>query len=271
MVNERPSTNIKRKLINLHIIGAQKCGTSALAHFLQQHDDIYVVDGKEAHIFDSPTFLHSKEKMQVAHHAYSKRLSTYKNEQYICDATPITWTDKRFLRHCYAYNKTAKFIVILRNPAERAFSQYLMSKQREQEDKSFLYAILNEKSRLKAHKEDLRFTSPWRHQSYLQRGRYSQQLSTLFSIVPANQVLILQQEALRQNHALVLEDIFKFLGLPNQHIPAEQIFTGQVQQPNIIDAVGKLYAKLYYFIRGENKHTWSKIIERAKENVDAQN
>ena len=40
-------------MIDFAIIGAQKSGTSALAHFLAQHPQIAMSRPKEAHIFDA--------------------------------------------------------------------------------------------------------------------------------------------------------------------------------------------------------------------------
>ena len=57
-------------LVNLHIVGVQKAGTSALAHFLSQHSDVCVVEGKEAHVFDQPDFA-SKDKHEYANKRYA--------------------------------------------------------------------------------------------------------------------------------------------------------------------------------------------------------
>ncbi len=271
MLIEGPSANIRQQLVNLHIVGAQKSGTSALAHFLHQHKDIYVVDGKEAHVFDSPQFLHSATKMQTARQAFKAKLCKYEDETYICDATPITWVDTRFLTHCYAYNKNAKFIVILRDPNKRAYSHYKMSVARGQEKSSFLCALLKENIRLKKHQSDLSFTSPWRHQSYLYRGRYSEQLRNLFSIVPAKQVLVLYQEDLLHHHDEILNRVFSFLNICKQEIPPAQVFIGKKVKATYSDTLGKLISHCYFWFKGENKRNWENIIQREKENADVRN
>ena len=45
-----------RPLLNFMIIGAQKCGTTALARFLGQHPHIVMTSEKEPHLFDSPDY-----------------------------------------------------------------------------------------------------------------------------------------------------------------------------------------------------------------------
>ncbi|MDE0367565.1 MAG: sulfotransferase domain-containing protein [Gammaproteobacteria bacterium] len=42
--------------VNFMIIGAQKCGTTALAHFLAQHPRIRMSSEKEPHLFDAPDY-----------------------------------------------------------------------------------------------------------------------------------------------------------------------------------------------------------------------
>ncbi|GLR70866.1 sulfotransferase family protein [Agaribacter marinus] len=261
----------KQKLVNLHIVGAQKCGTSALAHFLNLHEDIYVVDGKEAHVFDSPEFLRSSQKMLCAKSIYASKLSRYKHQEYICDATPITWTDTKFLQHCYAYNKKAKFIILLRHPVARAFSQFKMSSVRKQENKSFLYAVLLEKRRLAKHENDLSFSSPWRHQNYLKRGVYTQQLEQIYALIPSNQVIVLYQEELMRSHQATLNRVFSFLNVKEKEIPQETIFTGTSQSASFLDSLGRAYAYIYYWLKGENRKNWDKIIQSAQESVDERN
>ncbi|MFC3121938.1 sulfotransferase family protein [Agaribacter flavus] len=262
---------MKDKLVNLHIIGAQKSGTTALAYFLQQHNNIYVVDGKEAHIFDSPAFLHSHKKMKHARVEYAAKLSQYKGEEYICDATPITWFSPTFLKHCYAYNNAAKFIVVLRNPIERALSHYRMSVNKGHESRSFLTALLLEHFRLARYKNNLSFQSPWRHQSYLTRGCYAPQLRNLFDTIPADQVLLLNQEALIKKHNTVLKSVFQFLNLPYQSIAPERIFCSEKTKVTTNIFFGKCYAKSYYWLKRENHKYWRAIIENASKTADGQN
>ena len=45
-----------RPKLGFMIVGAQKCGTTALAHFLSQHPEIGMMSPKEVHLFDSPSY-----------------------------------------------------------------------------------------------------------------------------------------------------------------------------------------------------------------------
>lgn len=239
-------------LVNLHIVGVQKAGTSALAHFLSQHAGACVVEGKEAHVFDQPDF-NVQDKTAYANRRYAKKLAHYQNEEIICDATPITICNKAFLRDCFNYNPKAKFILLLRNPVERAVSHFYMSKQRGREPYNMLLSFIRERSRLKACDGPNAWASrsSWRDQSYLQRGRYRKQINDLYEIVPKEQCLILNQEVLLAHHDDTLKEVFKFLNLPYQDIKAEQVFNSDIEEKDKTELFARIYAYLYFLLKGE--------------------
>ncbi|MBC3764928.1 sulfotransferase family protein [Neptunicella marina] len=252
--------------INLHIIGVQKAGTTALASFLHQHHDIYVVDGKEAHIFDHPHFEECPDQTVFTNRQYRKRLTQFKNEKILCDATPITIFNHHFLSACYRYNPQAKFIAILRDPVERAISHYQMSKNNGQERLNMLSAFVSETQRLKKakHGKSWNFDSSYRTQSYLQRGLYTTQLKTLFDIVPAAQILVLRQNDLRNKHQLTLNRIFDFLEVEHQSISTAKVFESTYTKSHWTDQLAKLYATFYFWIRRESPKNWERIIKSAQ-------
>ena len=237
-------------MINLHILGVQKAGTTALASFLQQHPDIYVVNGKEAHVFDHPTFSQQANKKRIARLKYRELLTQYKGEKIICDATPITLYRDEFLKECIAYNTKAKFIVVLRDPVERAVSHYHMSRQKGAESRCLLLAFILEHWRLKPHKNanTWPFDSSLRQHSYLSRGRYKSQLTRLYRYVKQSQVLVVQQSQLKSQHQNTLKRVFSFLDLPDEAIPAKTVFTTPPSDAHWSDSLAKIYAKLYFAI-----------------------
>ena len=59
------------KVPNLFIVGAPKCGTTFLYHYLKKHPDIYFPDFKEPHFFGSD--------LNRRNGAYNLSLNEYKN------------------------------------------------------------------------------------------------------------------------------------------------------------------------------------------------
>jgi hypothetical protein len=138
---------------NLHIVGFQKCGTTAMAHFLSQHADICMVEGKEAHVFDDPEYAHAADKTAFAMQKYRNKLPHFDAQRYILDSTPITLFHPAFIKACVAFNPQARFIVMQRDPVDRAFSHYQMTKARGLESLSPFMAFLLEPWRMKGWQE----------------------------------------------------------------------------------------------------------------------
>lgn len=241
----------------------QKAGTTALASFLNQHPSIYVVDGKEAHVFDHPEFDEQTNKTAFADELYQTKLTGYQNQPITCDATPITVFRPEFLQACYQYNPAAKFILILRDPVERAVSHYHMSLRRNQEKRSMLSAFLSESFRLKGIKTSglWEFDSPYRNHSYLSRGLYSQQLRNVYGVIPKEQVLVLHQHELKNQHKQTMHRVFEFLNLPLHNIPAKQVFVSEKHKLSKSEFLARLYARLYYFWHRETPKNWQKTID----------
>jgi len=253
-------------LVNLHIIGVQKAGTTALASFLNQHPAIHLVQGKEAHVFDHPDFADSSNQHAFAHKKYQPLLAHHQAQRLICDATPITIFNPQFLRDCYQYNPQAKFILVLRDPVDRAISHYHMTKNRNLEPYSMFCAFLLEPIRMWGinRTRSWPFTSPYRNHSYLSRGRYSQQLKALFTIIPAQQILVLNQSELHQQHQAVMLQIFEFLDIQRHEIKAKNVFNTAKVSKNKSDVLAILWAKFYFLMCRETPSRWQKIINKAQ-------
>ncbi|KLV05830.1 hypothetical protein ABT56_09825 [Photobacterium aquae] len=228
------------KRVNLFIVGGQKCGTTALASFLQQHPDICLVDGKEAHIFD---FMPVEQRCeQTLDQAYGQLTSHYQGERYLCDATPIYsyWQDIH--GDLVEYSPDAKIIFMLRDPVERAVSQYQMEYGRGTEDKGIIEAFISESYRLKRAQGDRSQHSSWRLHSYIDRGFFSHQYDNLLKHFAPEQILLIHNQSLRKYHDKTLEKVFDFLELPNCKIPEKTVFSGKYSETGPTVKLAKLIA-----------------------------
>ena len=76
------------KSLSFMIIGVQKGGTTALSHFLAQHDEICMADGKEVHLFDAPDF-NPKWSADAINQRYAAHFQAASAAQQLGEATPI--------------------------------------------------------------------------------------------------------------------------------------------------------------------------------------
>ena len=237
-------------LPNLFIPGVQKAGTTALASFLAQHPDVCLVEGKEAHVFDDPDFHRAVDKLKFAKKKYESKLKHYNGERYILDATPITLLHPQFISAAVNMCSNAKYIVMTRDPIERAMSHYAMSKKRGLESHSPLAAFWHERKRMKGFYEALPlspFESPYRDQSYLIRSRYRQQLNSLYRLVDKGNVTVLRQQDLLSEHQQALAKIFSFLDVSTIPITQEHVFN--TENSYTLPLTHRWLMKLYFMLR----------------------
>ena len=205
--------------------GVQKGGTTALAQFVAQHPQVVLPRGKEAHVFDAPDFdPHATVETvdaSYAAHFMDEALPTSGASRLYGDATPIYCFHPTLIQRIARYNPAMRWIVLLRHPVERAVSHYQMERGRGDEHWPMLPAMVLERWRLRGHAEDFSHGSPLRHFSYRARGDYARQLATLYAHFPAQQVLVLRNDALAQQPEAVMAQVWAFLQLPA--LPAEQM------------------------------------------------
>jgi len=123
----------------------------------------------------------------------------------------------------------AKFVFVLRDPLERAYSHYLMSVRRGVEELDFATALETEPNRLKSQANDFSLE----HHSYLARSLYAGQIKQFKDVFPNNEFLFLKFDELflREGRA-TLEVLSRFLGLgipsawhlPKQHAASKVRF-----------------------------------------------
>ena len=187
------------------VAGAQKSGTTALNYYLRRHPQIALPIKKEVHFFDNDEFFAGGNvSYQPLHDLFRPvRLASIAGEN-----TPIYLYWRPALPRIRDYNPAMKFIIILRNPIERAFSQWNMQRTRGAEPFDFLEAVEAEPRRIAA-------VAPkqLRKFSYVDRGRYDEQLERAFRLFPRERFLIIKYETFRTRQRETVETVFRFLNL----------------------------------------------------------
>ena len=202
-------------LPNFLIIGAAKCGTTALYYYLKKHPEISFPKLKEPKFFssDSEIFPHngvgdfSVDKYAVkSFEKYQKLFSKIENKR-VGEASPDS---------LYFHKRTAKLIkeklgdipiiIVLRNPAKRAFSAYMYLKRDSRESLSFLNGLKAEEKRLENNWDYI-----W---GYKKCGLYHKQVRTFLNEFTNVQIIL--QEDLHANTNKVLKELFAFLNLDEQ-------------------------------------------------------
>ncbi|MEH6591228.1 MAG: sulfotransferase [Halioglobus sp.] len=193
---------------NFYVIGAQKAGTTSLHNYLSCHPEIYLPARKESKYF-------------VMDRRYAKGFSHYLDENYaaVAGQKMIGEVDPDYMYFECAIERMThhfdlrdlKLVIVLRNPADRAFSHYLMTYRRGLETLSFEDAISCEDERLsKSIGEDKIFHNRM-HYSYIDRGFYYKQVSRLLDYIDFENLHFVLSDDLKNKPRESLAQIYNFL------------------------------------------------------------
>ena len=201
-----------RPRLGFMIVGAQKCGTTALARFLSRHPEIGMAEPKEVHLFDAPGYS-GDWRPEEMDERYQPSFEHCPGAAIRGEATPIYMLLPEIARELHRYNPDLKLIVLLRDPVERAISHYYMERARGNEHLPLWLALLSEPFRLRRCRDARQADSAMRRHSYRRRGLYSLQLRNLYRFFNRDRVLIIRTQDLLQRHDAVLRRVFAFLGV----------------------------------------------------------
>ena len=191
-------------LPNFIICGTQKGGTTSLYYYLEEHPQIFMSPKKEVHYFD----LNYHRGIEWYKKHFKNATSKHKA---IGEASPSYMYFEEVPERIHEVLPDVKLIFILRNPVDRAYSHYWHEVKLGYEWLSFEDAIRVEKERLA--NEDI---INRRHYSYLDRGKYIEQIKRFRKYFSNDQMLILITEELKSNPDFIMQQIFEFLQInPN--------------------------------------------------------
>ncbi|HVB61283.1 MAG TPA: sulfotransferase domain-containing protein [Ktedonobacteraceae bacterium] len=218
----RASTNPFRMTPDFIIIGAQKAGTTSLYRYLTEHPCIAPIYVKEPHYFDiyfykGLSWYRSHFPMTLERY-YAQHIA--KHDLMTGEASPYYLFHPRAAQRVAKTLPRVKLIALLRNPIDRAYSQYQhQARQPGVEPLSFEDALDAEAERLANEEEkiaqDPNYSSfNHRHYSYCGRSRYVEQLPRWINLFPQEQVLILNSEELFSDPAAIVKQALIYLNLP---------------------------------------------------------
>ncbi|HTZ08482.1 MAG TPA: sulfotransferase domain-containing protein [Acidimicrobiales bacterium] len=191
----RLATAAWRPLPDVVIIGAQRSGTTSLFDWLAGHPGVAPASTKEVHYFDR--FYANGPRWYRGH--FALRLPGGRARLGL-EATPIMlFHPLAPARAAADLPPTTRFVVLLREPAQRAVSQYWHSRRRGAEDQPLERALALEDERLAGQEAVVAGggeSFAFRNFSYKARGRYAEQLRRWFTAVGRDRVLVMESERL---------------------------------------------------------------------------
>ena len=210
------------------IAGVPKAGTTALHAALARHPALFMSPVKEPKFFltDGPPPLQGGPGDAKTYREHVWRRADYEAlfepavaGQLRGESTPFYLYSQDAQRRIRDQIPGARLIVVLRDPAERAHSNWthLWSAGLDPVG-DFVQACAAEQRRIAAGWADF-----WH---YTALGRYGEQLERLYRQFPREQVLVFRYRALIENPAAALDRVCAFLGVPQgvlTEVPRENV------------------------------------------------
>jgi hypothetical protein len=204
--NMSPSAEMAYQRVGFLVAGTQKGGTTALDFYLRQHPQLCMASRKEVHFFDNDDIYAGNVKPDYSYYHQFFRPTPY--HVFLGETTPSYMYWQPVPQRIQHYNPDMKWIFILRNPIDRAYSHWNMARYLGKESRPFLQAIEQEIMHLQG-----KSTSQLKVHAYVNRGFYWQQLSRIWNLFPREQTLILRNEELRVAPQSTLSKVWFFLGV----------------------------------------------------------
>jgi hypothetical protein len=213
-------------------VGAPKAGTTSLYGYLRQHPEIYMSPVKEPNYFSSevrPERFHKEFRQAAANGAerlrrfmdnpvsrapypqgivgewedYLKLFQDVRDETAIGEASVCYLWSATAAANINAAIPEARIIMILRDPAERAFSQYLHNAR-----DGVVRGSFREQIERGARNTEREFQPLY---PFLENGLYYAQVKRYLHVFPRESVRIFIYEEAWRDPARLLQDIFEFL------------------------------------------------------------
>jgi hypothetical protein len=198
------------------VIGAPKAGTGSLYRYLKSHPEVYLSPIKEPRYFAFPEtrpihrWMHGKLPVVWKIEDYRRLFEARTTELVAGEMSPLY-----LYSHCApgAIRRlipNAKLIAILRDPAERAYSDFCHHLRNGREPLWDFAAALDA--------EDKRIAEGWwAKYHYRHRGYYARQLRRYLDFFPREQMLILLYDDMVADCPAFLKRICAFLGVDENH------------------------------------------------------
>src|ERR687892_1682749 len=190
---------------NFFIVGARKCGTTSLYFYLKKIPGVYMSPIKELFYFapnavQTDAFDVIRDKKE-----YLRVFNKANGHIAIGEATPGYLWDPDTPKLIHQAVPHARIIMILRDPIERAYSNYLMWSKYTAIRSSFYDELMRDyKSQEKLY---------GRSQLYVEFGMYYEQVKRYFDTFGMEQVKVIIFEEFVQHPAQTVNEVLAFLGV----------------------------------------------------------
>lgn len=215
---------------NFFIVGAPRCGTTALYFYLKQHPDVYMCDQKEPYYFstdfheESDKYFKRMIRFPIRNkEQYLKLFMEANKEKIVGEGTSEYLYSKEAAKNIYKFNREAKILISVRNPIDFLYSIHSNLISWGGEDiLDFKTALDIEPKRLKGNylPKGLLWPSSL---YYSERIKFSEQITRYHDLFSENQVKISIYDDFKKDNLKTYRSVLEFLNVDINFIPHMKI------------------------------------------------
>lgn len=241
------------KRIDFIIIGVQKCGTTALFTFLNQHPNLIGSTHKEISFFN----LEHLYKLGYDYYHSFFKFKSYNDYYFEASSLYLQYNNSISAKRIFEYNPNIKLIVLIRDPIKRAYSAFNMYR-------SFWYSDPNWFDMLKmkeinyikrSYKDYNNFNFYINHEieaiknnkkieaPIINYGKYYYGIKKFIEVFGNAQIFIIENTMLSKNTYKILNEILSFLGINKKYkwdFPDGKIVFGSKYEIPLNKAINKV-------------------------------
>jgi hypothetical protein len=230
---------------NFLVVGAMKSGTTALYYYLEQHPQIYMSPVKEPNFFCFEGQKNADANSITDIETYRSLFKGVSKEKAFGEASHCYLSEPGALKRIKHHVPEARFIAIIRNPVDRAYSHFLHVVRNSIEPITDFAQALRE--------EETGASRERAFQNYIGIGLYYGQLKRYFDTFGRDRTKVYLYEDLSNAPVDALQDAFRFLEVDDSFVPdvsLQRNVSGHpkyktldkfLQRPNPVKRVLKLY------------------------------
>jgi hypothetical protein len=198
---------------NFFIVGAPKCGTTALYEYLRPHPNIFMSRLKEPHFFATDLGTYPFIKTPEAYAALFAE--TTERHLRVGEGSVYYLRSTTAIRNIHEYDPKAKLIAMFRNPVDMVHSfhsQLLYVSQEDVRDFETAWRLQGRRSQ--------GLDLPRRSRGafllqYAEMGRFGSQAERMLSIFPASQVKMILFDDFARSPQRIYDEVIDFLEIPH--------------------------------------------------------
>jgi len=199
---------------DVFVVGAAKCGTTSMHAYLGQHPDIFVAGRKELHYYTrdllrknvaGPGDEYTLRTIAQSEADYRASFDGAEGRRRIADVSPSYLYWHEVAKEIDHDQPDARIIIMLRDPVEKAYSQWLHQVRAQLETLSFEEAIAAEADRAARGWSDVWY--------YVESSKYFRQVKHYIDVFGPERVFVVITEELATEPQTVMAPVFAFLGV----------------------------------------------------------